>query len=337
MNGLPSPLVSLCIPTYKRARFLGRTIESALGQTLGDLELIVVDDASPDDTPDVVGRFRDARLRYIRNERNAGVPHNYNRVFSMARGKYVVLLEDHDILDRRYLERTVELLEQNPGLAFAFTAIDTIDQNDAPVARYVADLVEIIPGRHLLRLLLLRTTCPFSITTVIRRSLLSETDPPFDPRYEWYADINLWMRLAALGDVGYVASPLLKMRTRETGHYLDDKYWESHHCVDRIHRDNWGLLHPKPSVQDLVDRTAYAAVRTWMIARWKANRVFVRGQPWTDADRKHAARYLPPGGRQLVELVDMVPAGIGRAVSQAYVRRWKSEHAVSEPRSGTAI
>jgi glycosyltransferase involved in cell wall biosynthesis len=326
MNTSSAPVVSLCVPTYKRARFLGKTIESALAQTYRDLELIIVDDASPDDTPAVVARFRDARIRYVRNERNAGVPHNYNRVFGMARGAYVVLLEDHDLLDPQYLARTVPLLERHPEVSFAFTAIDSIDENDDAVARYVADFPEIIPGRDLLRLLLLRTTCPFSITTVARRSLLSEIDPPFDPRYEWYADINLWMNLASRGSVGYVAAPLLKMRTRESGHFLDDKYWESHHCVDRIHRDNWVLLHPQMSVMDVLDRAAYAATRTWMIARWKANRVFMRGPAWTNEDRKHVERYLPPAGRQLVELMDLVPKSVGRALSAAYIRRWRSQH-----------
>jgi len=67
-----APAVSVCIPTYRGAAHIAETIESALAQTFADFELIVIDDDSPDETGQLVARYRDPRLRYLR-ERNAGV------------------------------------------------------------------------------------------------------------------------------------------------------------------------------------------------------------------------------------------------------------------------
>ena len=66
----PAPTVSVCIPAYRGGPYIGEAIESVLAQTFADFELVVIDDASPDDTAQVVARYHDARIRFVRNERN---------------------------------------------------------------------------------------------------------------------------------------------------------------------------------------------------------------------------------------------------------------------------
>lgn len=325
------PLVSLCVPTYQRARFLGKTMESALAQTMKDFELIIVDDVSPDNTAEVVSRYHDPRIRYVRNEVNRGVPENLNVAFSFALGKYVVLLEDHDLLDPTYLEKTIDLLERHPSIGFATTALVTIDQDDNPIALWEADLPEVLSGRRLLRLLLRRTTCPFSVTVVIRRELLANECSPFDPHYWWYADQNLWMKLASKADFGYIAEPLLKMRTREPGHYLTEKVWESNLHVDRVHRDNWTLLHPRPSLGDLFDRSVYTGAKTWKLLRWRINREFLRDRPWTAEDDEQAKAYIPRPLCSLLNVVDLVPRRVGVAVGRKYAKFFWRRRSVPNP------
>ncbi|HEX2037869.1 MAG TPA: glycosyltransferase family 2 protein, partial [Chloroflexota bacterium] len=86
--------MSVCISTYNRSRYLRRAIESVLGQTFGDFELIVSDDRSPDDTAEVVAQYRDPRLRYHRNAENLGLVGNYNRCLELARGQYIGIFDD---------------------------------------------------------------------------------------------------------------------------------------------------------------------------------------------------------------------------------------------------
>src|SRR5262245_17659232 len=88
--------VSVVIPTYNRAAIVGGTIESVLAQTHGDVEVVVVDDGSTDETPEAVGRF-DGRVTYIRQE-NLGVEAARKRGLARATGRYVNFLDDDDVM-----------------------------------------------------------------------------------------------------------------------------------------------------------------------------------------------------------------------------------------------
>ena len=87
-----APPVSVCIPTYNYGRFLGRAIESVLGQAFGDFELLVVDNASTDGTDELVAGYDDPRLSYLRNERNLGLFGNFERCLELARSDLVKIL-----------------------------------------------------------------------------------------------------------------------------------------------------------------------------------------------------------------------------------------------------
>ena len=111
------PVFSICIPSYNAASIIGETIDSVLAQTFGDFELIVVDDASTDDTEDVVRRYGDARLRVERNARNVGYARNVARCWELARGTYVYLLGNDDVLSPVALERTLAAFRSDPDVA----------------------------------------------------------------------------------------------------------------------------------------------------------------------------------------------------------------------------
>ena len=93
-----APLVSIVLPTYKRAQLLPHAIRSVLGQTYANLELIVVDDNSPDDTTEVVSSFDDPRIRYVKNDPNLKLPRALNRGFALARGEYLTWTSDDNLL-----------------------------------------------------------------------------------------------------------------------------------------------------------------------------------------------------------------------------------------------
>lgn len=102
----PVPLVSVVVPAYNVADFLGRALDSALAQTVPSLEVVVVDDASTDSTPEVARRVseRDPRVRVLRNERNAGPAASRNRAIDEARGEWIALLDGDDAWSPRRLE-----------------------------------------------------------------------------------------------------------------------------------------------------------------------------------------------------------------------------------------
>lgn len=116
---LEYPLVSICIPTYNRAATIGRALESATSQDYANLEIIVADNASDDETATVVELFtdRDPRVKYVRHAANIGMVANLNTVIRLGSGKYRMWLADDDWIDDDLVGRCCELLESDPELA----------------------------------------------------------------------------------------------------------------------------------------------------------------------------------------------------------------------------
>jgi glycosyltransferase involved in cell wall biosynthesis len=104
------PLVSIVLPTYKRAHLLAQTMRSVLDQTYTNLELIVVDDNSPDGAAAVVQCFDDPRIRYVKNDPNLKLPRALNRGFSMACGEYLTWTSDDNLLEPSAIEKMLDVL-----------------------------------------------------------------------------------------------------------------------------------------------------------------------------------------------------------------------------------
>ena len=88
-----SDLVSIIMMSYNTAQYIVETIQSVINQTYQNWELIIVDDCSTDDTDIVVGKIKDPRIKYIKNQRNSGAAVSRNRALRMANGRWVALLE----------------------------------------------------------------------------------------------------------------------------------------------------------------------------------------------------------------------------------------------------
>ena len=108
------PRVSVGIPAYNGERFIGAAVESVLAQTWADFELYVIDDASTDGTLGRIRRYSDPRLRILSNETNIGHEGNWNRVLREARGEFIKLLPQDDVLHPDCLRKQVELFD-NPA------------------------------------------------------------------------------------------------------------------------------------------------------------------------------------------------------------------------------
>src|SRR5258708_2549501 len=119
-----APLVSVCIPVYRGAAHLRAAIDSVLSQTFRDIELLIVDDNSPDDSFAIACSYEDPRVRHLRNPRNLGAEGNWNRCLEEAAGRYIKVLPQDDILSADCLQRQVEVLERDERheLAVVFCA-----------------------------------------------------------------------------------------------------------------------------------------------------------------------------------------------------------------------
>ena len=126
MSGMPK--VSVIIPTHNRAALLPRAVDSVLAQTYRDFELLIVDDCSTDDTPQVVAGFSDPRVRGIRHERNRRQTGALNTGLAQARGEYAAFLDDDDEFTPDSLAERVALMEESPPeTALVYGWADRID------------------------------------------------------------------------------------------------------------------------------------------------------------------------------------------------------------------
>jgi hypothetical protein len=110
------PLVTIAVPTFNRASLLKRCITSALAQTYPRFEVLVSDNASSDDTAEVLRGFRCERLRVIRQQSNIGLLPNWNACLAATRGEYVVIMSDDDTIETWHLERCVGLVAGRPEI-----------------------------------------------------------------------------------------------------------------------------------------------------------------------------------------------------------------------------
>lgn len=128
------PLLSVVVGTYNRADALDRCIASVLAQTFDGFELVVGDDGSPDHTPAVIERHRqDPRLRTYRNPVNLGMQGNMFKVVHEARGDYVFILTDDDVMLPNALARVVEVIRRHPDVGYILSDLPTVDERSGEV------------------------------------------------------------------------------------------------------------------------------------------------------------------------------------------------------------
>lgn len=211
------PHVSLCIPTYRGAAHLAATIESVLAQTYSDFELVIVDDQSPDDTENLVARYSDARIRYLKNESNLGPEGNWNRCLDEARGTLFKLLPQDDVIYADTLARQVEILECDPAckLALVFGARNITDAAGRILTTrgYPGASEGRINAATLVRSCVRRGTNLIGEPgSVLMRKALAKQVGPFDGSLGYVIDLDYWVRLLTHGDAYYLDQPVSSFR-----------------------------------------------------------------------------------------------------------------------------
>ncbi len=211
------PTVSVCIPTYKGAKYLGWTIKSVLNQGFSDFELLIVDDNSPDETTALVAQFQDARIRFLQNPENLGAEGNWNRCLAEAKGRYFKLLPQDDLLAPDCLQQQVAVLDQDEEqrIALVCCARSIIDPQGRIIMRrgYPGGRQGLIDGttlrRHCLRYAANLIGEPGSV--LFRQDLARETGL-FNGSLPYVIDLDYWFRLLLRGDAYYLPQTLASFR-----------------------------------------------------------------------------------------------------------------------------
>lgn len=199
-------MVSVVIPAYNAARTIQPTLRSVLGQTVDDLEVIVVDDGSTDDTAGAVNTLADPRLRVLRQD-NAGHAAARNTGIGEARGKWVAFLDADDLWLPNKLERQLAELRANPHIRALHAGAVHVDDALRPLFIGYAPA-----GKNTLLDVLCFDGLPgFMCTPIVDRTLLDEVGR-FDPSLIILQDWELAIRLARCGELYSLQEPLALYR-----------------------------------------------------------------------------------------------------------------------------
>jgi glycosyltransferase involved in cell wall biosynthesis len=201
-----APAVSVVVATRNYGRYLAGALRSVLDQTWRDLEVVVIDDGSADDTPDVVRPFRgDRRVRYHRTD-GLGQPRAKNLGVQLSRAPLVAFLDGDDEWLPTKLARQLPLFD-NPAVGVVYSRRTLMDAAGKELSTPLPTLVR---GRVYDKLLVQNPVCFSSV--VVRRAVF-ETVGLFDPALPLSIDYDLWLRVARHFEFGYIDQPLVRYRT----------------------------------------------------------------------------------------------------------------------------
>lgn len=224
-----NPLVSVIIPTYNRSSLVPRAIESVRRQTYRNVEILVIDDGSVDDTQSVVRKIPDDRIRYIRHEINKGLPAARNTGIRAARGEYIAFLDDDDEWRQDKLERQLDVIKDYDAV------LCTAVVNGRPLRVHRARTVTLDDLRR-------GSFDPSSL--LAKAGVLKELG--FDENLRQGEDWDAFIRIAQRYTIGWVSEPLLLYNDGAHGRMTNDAKYQTAVELERRaamlykHRDFFG-------------------------------------------------------------------------------------------------
>jgi GT2 family glycosyltransferase len=216
---MPETKVTIAIPTHNRSQLLKACIESVLAQEYPNFSVIVLDNASSDDTRAVIKSFIDPRITYKRNEENIGLFRNWNRAIEINSSPYLTILQDDDLLLPGFIQESVMALDQNLSAAFSVSQVKAIDIKGAFLnlkdPRYIPGYFPdgVMDGLEYLHRIVAGDKLIINFSAVMMRSSAIEKVGPFDtPHSKDTIDYNLCIRLASMYDIVFIPKALCLVR-----------------------------------------------------------------------------------------------------------------------------
>ncbi len=214
------PKVSVIVPNYCHAPFLHWRLDTVLGQTFQDFELLILDDASTDHSREVIEKYRERdRVRIIYNDKNSGsVFRQWEKGIQNTTGEYVWIAESDDWAEPRFLERLVAVLDSQPTVGVAYAQSWLVDREFKVTGHASCWTEDLDPERwkkdffgngreEIRRYLLVKNTIPNASAVLMRRTVLDQVRP-IETSFQLCGDWMHWVRMLAEADIAFVAETL---------------------------------------------------------------------------------------------------------------------------------
>lgn len=213
---LSSELVSVIIPTYNRAHLIGDSIRSVLAQTYSNLEIIVADDGSTDNTEEVIAAISDSRLRYLRQP-NRGRSNARNHALSIASGKYITFLDSDDLYLPNKVELQVNYLKSHPGVGMVYTSAYCINgQGEMLAHKYEASV-----SGFIYESIAFFTPVTITLPTVMTYRKVMDHVGGFDEQMHRFEDTDMWRRISKFCRIDAMPEYTCLLRTHDDNSLLN--------------------------------------------------------------------------------------------------------------------
>ena len=221
-----SGLVSVIMPVYNGAKFIEQSVKSVINQSFDKWELIIINDGSNDNTEDIIKKFKDRRIKYIKLNFNTGqpaIPRNIG--IECSSSKYIAFIDSDDLWFETKLEEQINKLEANPDFEICYSDYDIIDENDNFIKAYKTKH----PDGFLFAKMLEWYECG-TLTVVINREILQKLKKPyFRTNLKYSQDHNFFMHIFANAKGCSIKKVLAKYRSHKNNltHSTSDLHWEN--------------------------------------------------------------------------------------------------------------
>lgn len=213
--------VSITIPTYNRSRYISEAIESAINQSYKDIEIIVIDNYSTDNTEEVVKgfkEFKDKGVQYIKNATNIGMMGNWNKCIEVSTGELLLILGDDDILYPNFVEESVSVFSKYPNIGFTFAHINKVDKDGNLLTKwgYQFTPAGLIKGIDYLLDTAKYSSCLTNSSSVVMNKKVFKEIGEFEaPLSQNTFDFNMWIKIANKFDIYFIDKILSDYRIHE--------------------------------------------------------------------------------------------------------------------------
>lgn len=304
------PKISVVLPVYNGASFIGAAIDSVLVQTLPDWELLIVDDGSTDSTPEILARYDDPRI-HVTRQSNGGEGAARNTALEQAHGQYIAFLDADDLYLPKAFYLLTEFLEQYPQYGLVFADGDVIDKQGRRLMTLTEHRPAICTGDVLEAIVLDPAVLTVPVCTLVRSQVIRQAQARFDTTLRIGTDWDFWIQLARVCQFGY-----LDQRT----------------CAYRIHETNITALVPHVERR----RNLIAARKNVLAQSWFADLQLITRYRFLYHLVFHLADVLPDEQQTLlgIDAVRALPPAMQASLWRVVGMQWLANGLAAKGRAG---
>jgi len=229
-----NPLVTVFITVYNSEEYIRECLESVLNQTYENLEILIIDDGSVDETNSIIRSYEDSRIRLITNDKNMGIPYNRIKGVESAKGQYLAILDSDDISMLNRIEKQVEFMERNLDILAAGTYFKAFGKKlNNRVYKFELDSKE-------MQITLMFKNPILNSSSIIRLNKIKQLNINYNSKYFIAQDYGLWAEISKVGKIINMPEVLVKYRfghnniTKLTN---QQKALQRKGIIDSIHND----------------------------------------------------------------------------------------------------